>query len=299
MLPWLFVCTLTAASAPIYVAVTVDDLPGSGANLMTIGEVLRQYGVPQVVGYASGFMLRASPGASMRALRDWVAAGHGLGNHTFSHGQLERWNVADYCADIDRNEWVLREATGGASDFHTFRFPYLQQGATAPQRDAVRAHLQARGYRVAEVTLDTYDFAWDKPFQRCLILRDSTALEAIRRAFLADAVGQLQWADNAAREVFGRSIKHIMLMHSRGITAAYLGEILQAFVSAGVVFVPVSEALADPAYQIPLERQLPARGNFISRVIGAYNVHTVPRSLPHPEAWMAAQCPMAIQEPSL
>lgn len=283
-------CLIAAAAlaAPIEVAITVDDLPGNAAQLQAIRETLLAHKVPGVVGFANGFMLENSR-TGMAAVRDWVGAGYRLGSHSFSHGHLEAMTAQAYCDDIDRNEPLLRDATGSDDAFRIFRYPYLEQGATAAQREAVRSHLQRRGYQVAEVTVDPYDFAWDKVFGRCLALGDQGALQEVHRGFVDDAVAQVLWADSVAQRAFGRGIKHIMLLHSRNITASYLDEILRALRARGVVFVPVAEAMADPVYATSLEVIVPTRGHFLSKVIRALKLG-IPTSQRHPVEWMAAQC---------
>ena len=90
----------------------------------------------------------------------WHQAGLGLGNHTFSHPNLNRVTASEYIADIERNEAVLAEVAGPRWE-RIFRYPYLHEGDTLQKRDAVRRWLTARGYQIAQVTVYFDDWAWN------------------------------------------------------------------------------------------------------------------------------------------
>jgi len=67
-----------------------------------------------------------------------------------------------------------------------FRYPELRQGDTGEAHDAIRAHLAAHGYRIAEVTVDFGDFAWNEPYARCLARGDQGSIEELKRSFLPE-----------------------------------------------------------------------------------------------------------------
>ncbi|MEX7006053.1 polysaccharide deacetylase family protein, partial [Pseudomonas aeruginosa] len=81
------------------------------------------------------------------AIAAWRAAGLPLGNHTYSHANLDKVGAAAFSADVVRNEAPLSAVAKG-TDWHWFRYPFLSEGSTPAVRDAARADLRARGYRV-------------------------------------------------------------------------------------------------------------------------------------------------------
>jgi hypothetical protein len=96
------------ASAATEMAVTIDDLPTHGAlppgmQRVTIAEqiisVLKRHAVPEVYGFVNGAQIRDDP-QHTDILRIWRQAGLRVGNHTFSHPNLNRVSAADYIADI-------------------------------------------------------------------------------------------------------------------------------------------------------------------------------------------------------
>lgn len=248
---------------PTRMAITVDDLPSHGPlpRGRSRAEVHRQlldafadHGVPAVRGYVIGQHALDDP--DRRASLDlWLAAGHPLGNHTWSHPNMEEIGVDAYLADIDRNEAVLAELTGDASGhgWRSFRYPFLRQGFDAASSQRVRAHLAERGYQIAEVSVDFWDWDYQKPYVRCLEARNQQSIEALRRTYIDRAIEMLEWHKAAAIDAFGRPIAHVLLLHGGVFTAEMIEALLAAYEARGVVWIDLDEALADPVYRdVPL-----------------------------------------------
>jgi peptidoglycan/xylan/chitin deacetylase (PgdA/CDA1 family) len=108
-----------ASSAPsslVEVAVTVDDLPIHGPSFAGIDRgaiterflgAFRAHRLPPVHGFVNGKKVDDEP-ASEAILRRWIESGNELGNHTWSHPSLNRTELADYLADIDKGEDILQ-----------------------------------------------------------------------------------------------------------------------------------------------------------------------------------------------
>jgi peptidoglycan/xylan/chitin deacetylase (PgdA/CDA1 family) len=107
------------------VAVTFDDLPGPRAGLVSnevsalrentrkLLATLRARGVP-AVGFVNEGKLFVSGGGAADAeartavLKMWVDAGLELGNHTYSHPDLNTTPLAEFEDDVVRGEPVTR-----------------------------------------------------------------------------------------------------------------------------------------------------------------------------------------------
>ena len=256
------IATLTPDS-PTKIAITVDDLPAHGplppgitraqvhAQLLATFE---RHGVPEVRGFVIGEHATDSDD-HREALRLWTAAGHPLGNHTWSHPNMEVIGVDAYLDDIDRNEAVLAELTGDTSgaSWRSFRYPYLRQGFDAASSARVRAHLIERGYQIAEVSIDFWDWDYQAPYVRCLAAKADVAVDALRTTYRQRAVDLLEWHRAAAEQAFGRPIAHVLLLHAGVFTAEMSEELLTSYEARGVVWVSLDEALADPVYaDVPL-----------------------------------------------
>ncbi len=113
--------TLIAGDDPSQVALTFDDGPNDAATPELL-EVLARHGV-RATFFAIGDFARARP----EIVRQVVAAGHLLGNHTMDHPRLSTQTAARVRRELAECNAALEEITGAAVKF--FRPPY---GARRP-----------------------------------------------------------------------------------------------------------------------------------------------------------------------
>jgi peptidoglycan/xylan/chitin deacetylase (PgdA/CDA1 family) len=283
----------------IDVAITVDDLPHHGADVpgqsrlaihQAFVAAFRAHRVPPVYGFVNGGQLDAHP-EDRAALDAWVAAGNPVGNHTRTHPDLHRITADAYLSDMDANEPLLRELAHGADDrsWKVFRYPFLQEGTDLGSRARIRDQILARGYRIAQVTIDFYDWAYNAPYARCLARHDDLAIAALRKSFFDDARLSLQWADAAARALFGRPVEQILLLHIGAFDAPLVDELLTLYEKLGVRFVPLEQAMADPLYAVEPRTPRAWEGTFLEQVREARGVADPPE--PNlPEALLGALC---------
>jgi len=137
------------ASAEKRIALTFDDVPRGPGTLMTTQErtdrliaALRQAGVSQAAFFVNPGHLEQEWGRDGAAHIDaYVAAGHVIANHSYSHGWLRSTDTAAYVADIDRATAWLQGRPGYRP---WYRFPYLDEGGEdVAKRDAVHAQLKS------------------------------------------------------------------------------------------------------------------------------------------------------------
>ena len=247
--------------APIEVAITVDDLPRpafqpdrepAGPVIDKLVTAFSAHHLPPVIGFVNGLRVKERP-QDRAALARWVAAGNLLGNHTYSHTDLAKVPLADYFEDIARNEPLLTRLQGAPTpgrDWRVFRYPYLQEGATESIREEVRHHLFARGYRIAEVTVDFEDWQWFGTFERCSAAQDERAIGALRARYRRAARDTLLEADRLSRELFGRRIRQVLLLHAGTFSAEMIEDLLDEYEAMGVRFISLDEALQDSAYHL-------------------------------------------------
>jgi peptidoglycan/xylan/chitin deacetylase (PgdA/CDA1 family) len=290
-----------ASSSPhaIDIAITVDDLPHHGADVpgesrlaihQAFVAAFRAHHVPPVYGFVIGGQLDAHP-EDRAALDAWVASGNPVGNHTRTHPDLHKTSVDAYLSDLDANEPLLRELARGADErsWKVFRYPYLQEGTDLASRARIRDHIAARGYRIAEVTVDFYDWAYNGPYARCLARHDEKAIAALKTSYLDDARLSLQWADAAARSLFGRPVQQILLLHIGAFDALVIDELLTQYEKLGVRFVSLDQAMADPIYAVEPRAPRAWEGTFLAQVREARGVGDPPE--PNlPEALLGALC---------
>lgn len=235
-------------------ALTVDDLPSHGplpAGMSRPGialsylATLKAHQVPEAFGFVNAVKLTSEP-ASAAVLDAWRAGGYPLGNHTYSHMDLERApSLQAWQADVLAGESAVASRMQGAQ-WRYLRFPFLDAGIG--RHDDAMAFLRARGYRIAEVSVSFDDWAYTDAYARCLAKGDSGAIAAMKARYLGEVdAGIARMKDDSTR-VFGRVIPQVLLTHLGGWSAVTLPEVMARLDAAGARYVTLAQALADPAY---------------------------------------------------
>jgi peptidoglycan/xylan/chitin deacetylase (PgdA/CDA1 family) len=237
-------------------AVTFDDLPAHGdlppgvsrldiAN--TLLATLKQERMPATYGFINGKRIEEDASSSS-VLDAWRAAGQPLGNHTFTHGDLNKETPAEFAADVEKNEPLLKKLMG-KDDWHWFRYPFLHEGESLAKRHAARQWLAEHGYRIAEVNMDFEDYLWNAPYARCMAKHDDASVQKLHDSYLAVADQYYGVFRQLSQLVYGRDVKYVLLLHVGAFDARMLPELLALYRSKGVRFIGLPEAIADPAYR--------------------------------------------------
>jgi len=238
-------------------AFTLDDLPVFPHMPLPDGDTPRSVAtriidaldrnrVTGVFALANSWPLDIDP-AHARILDDWVAAGHHIGNHTHSHPLLNETSAENFNHDISVADELLAPWIDKAP-IRAFRHPLELWGDTEEKRVAVNAHLDRLAYRSAGVTSWFYEWEWDRAWRHLLRTGRREDAERLKAEFVDYAAAQVAHDDEICRTVFGDDVIGIGLMHP----VAFFTEVADAFFERlsveDVSFVPLSEALDDPAY---------------------------------------------------
>jgi peptidoglycan-N-acetylglucosamine deacetylase len=245
--------------SPIRLAITVDDLPGGGPEVLGYSHVqmvkeiiatLQAHRVPHAAGFIVGEMIETHP-ERFEALDAWVQAGFLVGNHTYSHERIAEIGLQRFMEDIVKNRAVVDPLEKRLGQQHRyFRFPYLEEGTTPQERSALWQLLQQQHYTLVRVSVGFGDTDWADAYLRCLEKRDKDSLAALDRSYVSSAVAHLHWSVAAAQNVLGRQIPHVLLVHVNAPTAKNLDALLRAYEAHGVQFISLEEALLEPAYAV-------------------------------------------------
>ena len=184
----------------------------------------------------------------MDALKLWVAAGEKVGNHTYSHIDLNQNTPGAFERDLAQNEPVL-ELLGDSDDWRWLRYPFLREGETLEKRHAVRSYLRDHGYGIAQVTLDYEDYLWNTAYARCAAKHDEEAIQQMTSKYLEIASEYIDGDRQMAKLVFGRDINHVLLLHLGAFSPVILPRVLDMLQQKGLRLMTLQEAEADPAYQ--------------------------------------------------
>lgn len=268
-------------------AITVDDLPVHGdlpANTTRAEiakkmiEAFKAKGVPGVYGFVNANNIGANGDTEKDSvLKIWANSGFPLGNHTFSHIDLNTSSIQAFEDEIVANESVLQGLMGGR-DWHWLRYPFLHEGDTLEKRHAIRKYLADHGYKVAQVTLDFGDYAWNNPYARCVAKQDTQSIEWLKSSYLQAAKDDIELDRKLSAQLFGRDIKYVLLMHIGALDSVMLPDLLDLFTKMGFHFVSLKEAQKDPAYQSDPDAALKFGGTLLEQLTEAKHLQYPPHA---------------------
>jgi len=112
----------------------------------------------------------------------------------------------------------------------------------------VRTYLKEHGYRVAQVSLDFEDYAWNDAYARCEAKQDAAAIEWLKQTYLDTAAEYIQLGREEQLIAFGHEIPNVMLLHETAFTTLMLPELLDLLRKQGFELKPLPEVEKDPAY---------------------------------------------------
>lgn len=232
------------------IAFTFDDVPRAAGVLYTqdertqrLIEGLKEAGVEQAAFFLNPKNIPTNEGAEAR-ITAYVAAGHVIANHTFSHPWLSKVTAKAYLADLDKGaEWF--EGREGTRPW--FRYPFLDEGRDDKvKRDAVRDGLAARGLTNAYVTVDASDWFYEGALEDATREGKAIDQEALAALFIESHVEAAEFYAELAQRTLGRQPAHVMLMHENDLSALTLVDLVKALKTKGWQIITADEAYADP-----------------------------------------------------
>ncbi len=247
-----FSCACFAQDQDREIAITIDDLPlvasrmntpsnqqRSTDRFMKIIQALVDNQVP-----ATGFVIAGSiEKGQWEFLEQFRSAGLMIGNHTYSHKNLNQMSAEGYIADLDRADKVL---TPLMTEPKYFRYPYLAEGnkVTKPK---VLNYLAEHHYTIAPVTIDSKDFRFNEQLYKVPYHSREAYIGKMKAGYLAYIWKQTLLAERIAK---GQPVKQILLIHANLLNSYVLDDIIQMYKQNGYKFITLTEALKNPAPEI-------------------------------------------------
>ncbi len=264
----LLLLSLVAQAAEVdrRIAVTIDDLPWARLDEIVPPDLqarhealmaqLQQAGVP-VVGFVNGNKLELDgvvQPARVQMLRDWRDAGYVLGNHTWSHMDLNAKGVAAFQQDFLRGEDVLKPLLAERGQVPQWmRHPYLRAGRTPQDRAVMDTFFAEHGYRIAPVTVDNGEWVWAFAYANVMNEQPESperaaTLARLRKGYVPYMLNKLDYYEQQSQALLGYALPQVWLMHANELNAATFAELVAATKRRGYRFISLEEALRDPAY---------------------------------------------------
>src|SRR6476620_7087458 len=252
-----------AAKPDRQVAITIDDLPAASANTMptaTMTEMtakllgtMRDQKVPRV-GFVNEKKLYKLGEVDERinALKMWMDYGFELGNHTFAHTSLNKVPLQFWEEEVVRGETVTSMLMAQHNmKLRYLRHPYLDTGRDLETRRQAEAFLAQRGYRIAPITLDAWDWMYAGVYEDAKKRGDTALQDELTRSYLSYSDQVFAYSEQLAKQTIGYEPKQILLLHGNQLEADHIGELLDVMRKRGYRFIPLQDALGDQAYGLP------------------------------------------------
>lgn len=261
------------------IAITFDDLPAHGTlplgttRLQIASKVLaalRDAGVPPVYGFVNGQDIEKHPD-DVAVLETWRAEGHPLGNHTWSHMDLNHHSLEEFETDATRDEDLLGKWMK-TEDWHWFRFPFLSEGDTQAKQAGIRAFLAQHSYKIAAATMNFDDYQWNEPYARCRASNNSKSITALEDTYLSAADESATYYRALSHALYGKDIPYVLLLHIGALDAEMLPQLLKLYRSRGFIFVTLPEAEGDEFYRGSVNPAIPSGPDTLEQAMTERNL---------------------------
>lgn len=242
------------------VSITIDDLPAASAPTMsaaTITEMttkllttIRDQKVP-VVGFVNEKKLYKLGEIDQRinALKLWLDFGFELGNHTYSHSSLNKTPLPVWEEEVIRGETVTSMLMAERKmKLRYFRHPYLDTGRDLETRKKAEEFLTQRGYRIAPITLDAWDWMYATVYEDAKKRGDTALQKKLVDSYLDYSNQVFAYAEQLSMRLLGYEPRQILLIHGNQLEADHIGELFDVFRKRGYRFITLEDALSDSAY---------------------------------------------------
>lgn len=245
------------------VAITFDDLPVHGPLppgetrlqvAQRVIQALKAERVPPTYGFVNAIHVAQKPD-TVAVLAAWRKAGFPLGNHTWSHMNLDQVPLQNFEGDLEKDEPLLKLQMDGA-DWHWLRFPYLAEGNTIEKKTGIRVYLAQHGYKIAGVTMSFADYDWNEPYARCSEKSNQAKIHWLEVSYLRAAEDDIQYRHAMAEQLFEHDIPYVLLMHIGAFDARMLPRLLAMYKRHGFTFVSLADAEKDPFYRFDVDPKL-------------------------------------------
>jgi peptidoglycan-N-acetylglucosamine deacetylase len=249
---------------PRGIAITIDDLPAANSNMpgseiveMTskLLGTLRDQKVP-AVGFVNERKLYkfGEVDERIKALSMWPEYGFELGNHTFRHTSLNRVTLQEWEEEVVRGETVTSMLLAQHNmKMRYFRHPFLDTGRDLETRRQAEAFLVGRGYRIAPVTMDAWDWMYAGVYEDARKRGDAALQQQLVSSYFSYTGQVFDYYEKFSRGLLGYEPKQILLLHGNWLEADHIGELLDLLRKRGYQFVTLQSALSDAAYSMPDE----------------------------------------------
>jgi hypothetical protein len=133
------------------------------------------------------------------------------------------------------------------------RHPYLDAGMDLQTRREAEAFLAQRGYQVAPVTMDAWDWMYAGVYADARKRQDTAMEQQLVSSYLSYTTTIFDYYEKLSKSLLGYEPKQVLLLHATWLEADHIGDVLDLLRKRGYQFVTLQNAISDPAYSTPDE----------------------------------------------
>ena len=229
------------------IAITIDDLPFVASNSITANGITRTHDrfmkiVQSLVDHhvpATGFVIAGAISKDQwELLEAFRKEGFELGNHTYSHADLNRMASDKYIDEIARADRILSPVM---TQPKYFRYPYLAEGKGL-KKQQVQDYLASNQYTIAPVSIDSKDYQFNERLLHISWRERDHHVAQIKQQYLDYIWRQTLRAEKSNPD--GNS-KQLLLLHANLLNSHCLGDVLQMYQDHGYRFISLKDALSN------------------------------------------------------
>jgi peptidoglycan/xylan/chitin deacetylase (PgdA/CDA1 family) len=248
------ILTLSAATAPAQgiMSLSFDDPTTAKTPMMSWQErnqkILQTLQAHQLSTVLFVCRMRVDHPEGQALLRAWDNAGHAIANHSVNHPYLggKKATTAQFKRELLGCDSMIAQYKHYTK---LFRFPFLKEGGSAPQRDSMRAVLAANGYQNGYVSIDASDWYIDQKLTDSLRKNPMLDMRPYRDYYIAHILDRAQYYDPLSTALTGRKVQHVLLLHHNLLNALFLDNVIRALAANGWAFHNTTDAYHDQIYQ--------------------------------------------------
>jgi peptidoglycan/xylan/chitin deacetylase (PgdA/CDA1 family) len=199
---------------------------------------------------------RVDSEAGQNLIAAWDRAGHGIGNHSYSHlyfnkstdtdpDGFRKVTLSEFESDALKSEPLIRSY---AHFTHLYRYPFFKEGDTVEKRDGMRLFLRQHGYRIGRATIDASDWAISSRLETRVKENPKADFTAYGDFFLQHIWERAQFYESLAQRVVDRPVRHTVVLHHNALNALFLDRLIGMFAAKGWKPINADRAYADPVY---------------------------------------------------
>ncbi|WP_028384262.1 polysaccharide deacetylase family protein [Legionella moravica] len=241
----LFCCMcLTLASSMSFahkkeIAITIDDLPFVGEyrnfHLNMMMNTMKEQQIP-----ATGFIIaKEVRNDNWEILQKFRDSGFGLGNHTYSHANLNILKTKEYIKEIKKADTILAPVL---TEPKYFRYPYLAM-SSGSKKNKILCYLAKKNYQVAPITIDSKDFVFNQRLLSVPEVNRRDYLGEMKPFYLDFIWQQTVKAEEHTEYHHNPDQAQILLIHANLLNAYVLPDIINLYKEKGYTFVNLEDAL--------------------------------------------------------